>query len=160
MEKIAASKIMATSVAEFEVSPTLALPTAAADGEYVELLEVTIILSVYIWNKKQSYSVQQANLFNKVNIIECLRFYSEFYHNQMTPVHMYLIVHLRKGSTWKERACKKVFSEWQALTLDVCWVLDLYDWDVCKTVLTASQLDCIKSKDVKISHSSKILLAL
>ena len=48
MEKIAASKIMATSVAEFEVSPTLALPTAAADGEYVELLEVTIILSVYI----------------------------------------------------------------------------------------------------------------
>ena len=81
MEKIAASKIMATSVAEFEVSPTLALPTAAADGEYVELLEVTIILSVYIWNKKQSYLVQQANLFNKVNIIECLRFYSEFYHN-------------------------------------------------------------------------------
>lgn len=81
MEKTAASKIMATSVAEFEVSSTLALPTAAADGEYVELLEVTIILSVYIWNKKQSYSVQQANLFNKVNIIECLRFYSEFYHN-------------------------------------------------------------------------------
>lgn len=48
MEKTAASKIMATSVAEFEVSPTLALLTAAADGEYVELLEVTIILSVYI----------------------------------------------------------------------------------------------------------------
>ena len=48
MEKTAASKIMAMSVAEFEVSLTLALPTAAADGEYVELLEVTIILSVYI----------------------------------------------------------------------------------------------------------------
>lgn len=72
MEKTAASKIMATSVAEFEVSPTLALPTAAADGEYVELLEVTIILSVYIWNKKQRYSVQQANLLNKVNIIRML----------------------------------------------------------------------------------------
>lgn len=72
MEKTAASKIMAMSVAEFEVSPTLALLTAAADGEYVELLEVTIILSVYIWNKKQSYSVQQANLFNKVNIIRML----------------------------------------------------------------------------------------
>ena len=73
MEKTAASKIMAMSVAEFEVSPTLALPTAAADGEYVELLEVTIILSVYIWNKKQSYSVQQANLFNTVNIIRMLK---------------------------------------------------------------------------------------
>lgn len=48
MEKTAASKIMAMSVAEFGVLPTLALPTAAADGESVEFLEVTIILSVYI----------------------------------------------------------------------------------------------------------------
>lgn len=78
MEKTAASKIMATSVAEFEVSRTLALPTAAADGEYVELLEVTIILSVYIWNKKQSYSVQQANLFNMLILLNAWGFTVNF----------------------------------------------------------------------------------